>query len=222
MAAMDCPVVPTPVASVPIDESDKRSYFQSLPPNSLIILDNDQTWREAFEAQLGSALSAVHVRNLDVNVCRIIYNMTKVSSKGVVQLVPPSRQSDQDLPHWVLSAMKCLANWPRPMKMINGEDSSLPNYPGFIRDVFDVVKDYFQGLGAPLIPFDLFDMFESAYVKAESVKSRHVVANLKFILLKNLGSGQVQKLADYCALQDPYFQARGLAFVIVHSSLFLL
>ena len=199
MAAMDCPVVPTPVASVPIDESDKRSYFQSLPPNSLIILDNDQTWREAFEAQLGSALSAVHVRNLDVNVCRIIYNMTKVSSKGVVQLVPPSRQSDQDLPHWVLSAMKCLANWPRPMKMINGEDSSLPNYPGFIRDVFDVVKDYFQGLGAPLIPFDLFDMFESAYVKAESVKSRHVVANLKFILLKNLGSGQVQNLADYCA-----------------------
>ena len=81
----------------------------------------------------------------------------------------------------------------------HGEDSSLPNYPGFIRDVFDVVKDYFQGLGAPLIPFDLFDMFESAYVKAESVKSRHVVANLKFILLKNLGSGQVQKLADYSA-----------------------
>ena len=73
--------------------------------------------------------------------------------------------------------MKCLANWPRPMRMINGEDSSLPNYPGFIRDVFDVVKDYFQGLGAPLIPFDLFDMFESAYVKAESMKSRHVVAN---------------------------------------------
>ena len=89
LAAMDCPVVPTPAAyAEPSDDSDKRSYFQSLPPNSLIILDNDQTWREAFEAQLGSALSAVHVRNLDVNVCRIIYNMTKVSSKGVVQLVP--------------------------------------------------------------------------------------------------------------------------------------
>ena len=75
--------------------------------------------------------------------------------------------------------MKCLANWPKPMRMINGEDSSLPNYPGFIRDVFDVVKDYFLGLGAPLIPFDLFDMFESAYVKAESVKARHVVTILK-------------------------------------------
>ena len=175
MAAMDCPVVPTPAAA-PADDGEKRSYFQSLPPNSLIILDNDQTWREAFESQLGSALSAVHVRNLDINVSRIIYNMTKVSSKGVVQLLPPSRQSDQDLPHWVLSAMKCLANWPRPMRMINGEDSSLPNYPGFIRDVFDVVKDYFLGLGAPLIPFDLFDMFESAYVKAESVKGRYVIA----------------------------------------------
>ena len=100
LAAMDCPVVPTPTAAAALpadhdDDSDKRSYFQSLPPNSLIILDNDQTWREAFEAQLGAALSAVHVRNLDVNVSRIIYNMTKVSSKGVVQLLPPSRQSDQ-------------------------------------------------------------------------------------------------------------------------------
>ena len=176
MAAMDCPVVPTP-QQTSATAGDKRSYFQSLPPNSLIILDNDQTWREAFESQLASNLSAVHVRNLDINATRIIYNMTKVSSKGVVQLLPPAgtaaAQSDQDLPHWVLSAMKCLANWPKPMRMINGGDSSLPNYPGFIRDVFDVVKDYFLALGAPLIPYDLFDMFESAYVKAESVKARH-------------------------------------------------
>lgn len=147
-----------------------RSYFQSLPPNSLIILDNDETWRQTWTHQLRRHLSAIHVDSLFINVSYIIYNMTKVSPKGVVKL--QGHLSELDLPHWVLSAMKCLANWPKPLKMLNGQESSLPNYPGFVADVFVVVKDYFHGLGAPLISSDLFDMFISAFIKAEALGAK--------------------------------------------------
>eukprot|EP00095_Tigriopus_kingsejongensis_P004452 maker-scaffold168_size293125-snap-gene-0.25 protein:Tk04452 transcript:maker-scaffold168_size293125-snap-gene-0.25-mRNA-1 annotation:"dep domain-containing protein 1a-like" len=147
-----------------------RSYFQSLPPNSLIILDNDETWRQIWTQQLRRQLSPTHVDSLFINVSYIIYNMTKVSAKGVVQL--GGHLAELDLPHWVLSAMKCLANWPRPLKMLNGQESTLPNYPGFIADVFVVVKDYFHGLGSPLISPDLFDIFMSAFVKAEAIGAK--------------------------------------------------
>lgn len=62
-----------------------------------------------------------------------------------------------------LSAMKCLANW--PVTTLNGEDSHFPNYRGFEIDVFSVVKDYFLGLRVPLVTYDLFDIFVSAYIK---------------------------------------------------------
>ncbi|KTF98446.1 hypothetical protein cypCar_00002101 [Cyprinus carpio] len=42
-----------------------------------------------------------------VNPQFIIYNMTKVNKHGVVSL----EDKTDDLPHWVLSAMKCLANF---------------------------------------------------------------------------------------------------------------
>ena len=72
------------------EEAVKRdlnlSYFQSLPANSLIILDNDSTWRTVFSAQLASALSPHHVKLLEqaelLNVDRVMHNMTRVSSKG--------------------------------------------------------------------------------------------------------------------------------------------
>ena len=62
-----------------------------------------------------------------------------------------------------LSAMKCLANW--PVTTLNGEDSHFPNYRGFEIDVFSVVKDYFLGLRVPLVTYELFDIFVSAYIK---------------------------------------------------------
>uniref|UniRef100_A0A673A4D4 DEP domain-containing protein n=1 Tax=Sphaeramia orbicularis TaxID=375764 RepID=A0A673A4D4_9TELE len=46
-----------------------------------------------------------------------------------------------DMPYWVISAMKCLAN--------------LTRVPGFERDVLKTVADYFQRLKQPLLTFHL-------------------------------------------------------------------
>ena len=93
-----------------------------------------------FLSQLAVALSPHHVEALVgrrcVDVSHVMHNMTKISAKGIVQL----EEKTDDLPHWVLSAMKCLANWPRQLKTATGKESCLPSYPGFENDVFNVVK----------------------------------------------------------------------------------
>jgi hypothetical protein len=76
-----------------------------------------------------------------------------------------------DLPHWVLSAMKCLANWPKQMRTANGKESGLPTYAGFENDVFNVVKDYFLGLPGPLTTYPLYEFFIDAFIKAEAISS---------------------------------------------------
>ena len=145
------------------------SYFQSLPSNSLIILDNEGTWRQVFCAQLAKALSPHHVALLErlglLTMEAVMHNMTRVSTKGIVQV----EDKEEDLPHGVLSAMKCLANWPRQLRTQGGKESCLPSYPGFESDVFNVVKDYFLNLPEPLTTTALFDFFLDAWVKSEAV-----------------------------------------------------
>ncbi|XP_040466257.1 DEP domain-containing protein 1A isoform X2 [Falco naumanni] len=79
----------------------------------------------------------------------VIYNMTNVSRHGVVIL----QNKSEDLPHWVLSAMKCLSYWPR------NNDMSQPTYSGFERDVFRTVADYFLNLPEPLLTFEYYELF---------------------------------------------------------------
>ncbi|XP_016378359.1 DEP domain-containing protein 1A-like [Sinocyclocheilus rhinocerous] len=88
-----------------------------------------------------------------VNPQFIVYNMTKVNKHGVVSL----EDKTDDLPHWVLSAMKCLANWPK-------YDSNQPSYPGFERDVFKTVSDYFYGLSQPLLTYQYYELFVNILV----------------------------------------------------------
>ncbi|KAL7828648.1 hypothetical protein SRHO_G00322820 [Serrasalmus rhombeus] len=88
-----------------------------------------------------------------VDSCFIVYNMTKVNKHGVVTL----DDKTEDLPHWVLSAMKCLANWPK-------FDSNQPSYPGFERDVFKTVSDYFYSLPQPLLTFQYYELFVNILV----------------------------------------------------------
>ncbi|XP_005166830.1 DEP domain-containing protein 1A isoform X1 [Danio rerio] len=83
-----------------------------------------------------------------VNPQFIVYNMTKVNKHGVVSL----EDKTEDLPHWVLSAMKCLANWPK-------YDSDQPTYLGFERDVFKTVSDYFYSLPQPLLTYQYYELF---------------------------------------------------------------
>ncbi|NWR61651.1 DEP1A protein, partial [Bucorvus abyssinicus] len=84
----------------------------------------------------------------------IMYNMTHTSKHGVVIL----QNKSEDLPHWVLSAMKCLAYWPR------NNDMSQPTYSGFERDVFRTVADYFLSLPEPLLTFEYYELFVNILV----------------------------------------------------------
>ncbi|XP_055966934.1 DEP domain-containing protein 1A [Sorex fumeus] len=84
----------------------------------------------------------------------VMYNMTNTSKHGVVTL----QDKSDDLPHWVLSAMKCLANWPR------NNDLNNPTYAGFERDVFRTIADYFLDLPEPLLTFEYYELFVNILV----------------------------------------------------------
>ncbi|XP_061474635.1 DEP domain-containing protein 1B isoform X2 [Rhineura floridana] len=86
-----------------------------------------------------------------VNPKNIIQNVYNVNKQGVVILEDKSKE----LPHWVLSAMKCLANWPRC------PDLKQPTYSGFERDVFRTITDYYDHMKEPLLTFQFFDLFVS-------------------------------------------------------------
>nr|XP_020639317.1 DEP domain-containing protein 1B [Pogona vitticeps] len=86
-----------------------------------------------------------------VNPKHIIQNVYNVNKQGVVILEDKS----EELPHWVLSAMKCLANWP------TCPDMKQPTYSGFERDVFRTIVDYYGHMKEPLLTFQFFDLFVS-------------------------------------------------------------
>uniref|UniRef100_A0A2I3GUU7 DEP domain-containing protein n=1 Tax=Nomascus leucogenys TaxID=61853 RepID=A0A2I3GUU7_NOMLE len=84
----------------------------------------------------------------------IMYNMASTSKHGVVIL----QNKSDDLPHWVLSAMKCLANWPRSDVVNN------PTYVGFEQGIFSTITDYFLDLLEPLLTFEYYELFVNILV----------------------------------------------------------
>ena len=44
-------------------------------------------------------------------------------------------------------------------------DDNLPSYPGFEKDVFRVVKDYFCGLTEPLMTFEMYEVIINVFGK---------------------------------------------------------
>ncbi|XP_067122366.1 DEP domain-containing protein 1A-like isoform X1 [Centruroides vittatus] len=138
---------------------------------ALSIREIENTWKSVIISRLQDILKGKDIDELidrkliDGHV--IMHNATRLSKTGVVTLTDKT----DDLPHWVMSAMKCLTNWPNA----NGSSSCLPNYPGFEMDVFKVVKDYFTNMGIPLIPFNLYKLFmyifETLYYQTEENKS---------------------------------------------------
>uniref|UniRef100_A0A8C7Y9K6 DEP domain containing 1a n=1 Tax=Oryzias sinensis TaxID=183150 RepID=A0A8C7Y9K6_9TELE len=125
---------------------------QKLQRRELTAEDEQEIWRDITLTHLQRILGVVSLNEvLDpccINPQNIIHNMTKVNKHGVVAL----DDKTNDLPHWVLSAMKSLANWPK-------YDSEQPSYPGFERDVFKTVSDYFHSLPLPLLTFELYELF---------------------------------------------------------------
>ncbi|XP_029002980.1 DEP domain-containing protein 1A isoform X3 [Betta splendens] len=125
---------------------------QQTPRRELTVEDEHDIWRDITLTHLQRILGVASLDEvLDhryVNPQNIIHNMTKVNKHGVVTL----DDKTNDLPHWALSAMKSLANWPK-------YDSAQPSYPGFERDVFKTVSDYFYSLPQPLLTYELYELF---------------------------------------------------------------
>ncbi|XP_053718822.1 DEP domain-containing protein 1A isoform X3 [Synchiropus splendidus] len=119
----------------------------------LTAADEQEIWRDVTLTHLQRVLGVASLEEVldprHINPLNIIHNMTRVNKHGVVSL---DNKTADDLPHWVLSAMKSLANWPK-------FDSEQPSYPGFERDVFRTVSDYFYSLPWPLLTFELYELF---------------------------------------------------------------
>nr|XP_004671437.1 DEP domain-containing protein 1A isoform X3 [Jaculus jaculus] len=115
--------------------------------------DVEEVWRYTIMTYLQTILGVTSLEEL-INPNQVIpqyimYNMANTSKHGVVIL----QNKSDDLPHWVLSAMKCLANWPRNNDMNN------PTYVGFERDVFRTIADHFLDLPEPLLTFEYYELF---------------------------------------------------------------
>ncbi|XP_062962688.1 DEP domain-containing protein 1A isoform X1 [Cynocephalus volans] len=120
--------------------------------------DVEEVWRYIILTYLQTILGVPSLEEI-INPKQVIpqyimYNMANTSKHGVVIL----QDKSDDLPHWVLSAMKCLANWPRSNDMNN------PTYVGFERDVFRTIADYFLDLPEPLLTFEYYELFVNILV----------------------------------------------------------
>uniref|UniRef100_A0A452RU82 DEP domain-containing protein 1A n=1 Tax=Ursus americanus TaxID=9643 RepID=A0A452RU82_URSAM len=120
--------------------------------------DVEEVWRYIILIYLQTILGVPSLEEL-INPKQVVpqyvmYNMTNTSKHGIVIL----QDKSDDLPHWVLSAMKCLANWPR------SNDINNPTYVGFERDVFRTIADYFLDLPEPLLTFEYYELFVSILV----------------------------------------------------------
>lgn len=80
----------------------------------------------------------------------VCHNVYKVSSSGIVL---PSSKAD-DIPAYIMQAMKCLAKWPLLSQ-------GYPAYPGFLNDVLKVVLDFFRG--KLLLPRALYELSMVAF-----------------------------------------------------------
>ncbi|NXB39688.1 DEP1A protein, partial [Eulacestoma nigropectus] len=139
-----------------------------------------ETWRNIILIHLQTILGLPSLEEL-LQPAQIIpefvmYNMSNTSKHGVVIL----QDKAEDLPHWVLSAMKCLAYWPR------NNDMSQATYSGFERDVFRTVADYFLSLPEPLLTFEYYELFVNILVMCG------------YIPIPDLGSGKRSVQEEKC------------------------
>lgn len=108
-----------------------------------------------------------------VNGRHIMHNCLYVNKSGVVGNVTIKDQ----LPHWVLSAMKCLVHWP------NRVDETFDVYPGFEKDVFRVVSEYFQKLSEPLLTHCLYEAITNVFGAWPMPDDERVKQAVRLVLL---------------------------------------
>ncbi|NXP42864.1 DEP1A protein, partial [Leiothrix lutea] len=139
-----------------------------------------ETWRNIIRLHLQTILGLPSLEEVlqpaQIIPEFVIYNMSNTSKHGVVIL----QDKAEDLPHWVLSAMKCLAYWPRNNEM------SQATYTGFERDVFRTVADYFLSLPEPLLTFEYYELFVN------------ILVICGYIQIPDLGSGKRSVQEEKC------------------------
>ncbi|XP_069088553.1 DEP domain-containing protein 1A isoform X2 [Pleurodeles waltl] len=142
-----------PSAKENLQEELTASNKETLHYRELREEEVEEIWRNIVLIHLQKILGISSLEDVldptQINPHSVMYNMNNTSKHGVVIL----QNKSDDLPHWVLSAMKCLANWPR------SNDLSQPTYIGFERDVFRTIADYFLNLPEPLVTFQYYELF---------------------------------------------------------------
>lgn len=76
--------------------------------NELNLKEKSEVFKEIFFERFASIVPNINdfIRKDEFISIILMHNMTRISPNGVVQIT----DKNQDLPHWVMSAMKCLAN----------------------------------------------------------------------------------------------------------------
>ncbi|XP_038145100.1 DEP domain-containing protein 1B [Cyprinodon tularosa] len=119
-----------------------------------------------------------------VNGRHIVHNIFNVNKAGVVVL----ENRAEDMPYWVISAMRCLAKWP------DGNDAKQPLYPGFERDVLRTVADYYQRLKEPLLTFHLYEVFVNILSLLQEQENATEALQVSCLLLPPPNRRQLQLL----------------------------
>lgn len=81
------------------------------------------------------------------------YDISCVQSGVQNQRIPTAIEV---LPQWLISAMKCLIHWPN----WDYSEQSFPKYPGFERDVFKAIVQFFEEETCPLVPKHILQVFK--------------------------------------------------------------
>ncbi len=93
-----------------IDSTPKltKKDKQNLIIPELSLTEKSEIYRQLFFKRLSLLMPTIDdfIRRDEIISLILMHNMTRISTNGVVQLTDKS----EDLPHWVMSAMKCLAN----------------------------------------------------------------------------------------------------------------
>uniref|UniRef100_A0A674NDM8 DEP domain-containing protein 1B n=1 Tax=Takifugu rubripes TaxID=31033 RepID=A0A674NDM8_TAKRU len=130
------------------DDYEELPQSENVAPQKTRVMVRERQTRLGLRVlglvSLDGVLNPAHVSGK-----HIVHNVFSVNKSGVVVL----ENKAEDMPYWVVSAMKCLASWP------NCSDSRQQLYPGFERDVLRTVGDYFQRLKEPLLTFHLYEVF---------------------------------------------------------------
>ncbi|XP_054716317.1 DEP domain-containing protein 1A-like isoform X2 [Uloborus diversus] len=159
-------------ATVSIHKPLQIMHKENLPEcrfveKKMSLSEIEKNWKSVainmLEKHMNCPLSDI-VEETALNGHFIRHNVSRISKTGVVTLIDKT----DDIPHWVISAMKCLANWPNA----SGSGSCLPNYPGFEKDVFKVVRDFFLNTQSPLLPEAISSVLLHAFCSVMKINCR--------------------------------------------------